>query len=151
MSTLSLETRVVQQPVGFRTVTPRPLVTQHNKHLLGTRKELTLSTEFGETYSVIGTEHSSVNSPGPPFVPNSPSDVSVGSLVKFSRPGGRISNGLVKFKGYLPGRSGIFLGVEMQHENGKHDGVFNEERYFKCRANKGIFISYQKVILVRGN
>ncbi|XP_041114932.1 uncharacterized protein LOC121320566 isoform X2 [Polyodon spathula] len=83
-----------------------------------------------------------------PFAPRSFTDLRVGSLVKFSRPGGKISKGTVKYLGNLPGRQEIYLGVELEgNEVGKHDGTFEGIRCFLCKPNKGVFVSFSKVIM----
>lgn len=55
-----------------------------------------------------------------PFSPRSPGDINLEDVVKFSRAGGKLSQGTVKFVGHLPGRSDAYLGVELDRE-GKHD------------------------------
>ncbi|KAK1169741.1 hypothetical protein AOXY_G8608 [Acipenser oxyrinchus oxyrinchus] len=86
--------------------------------------------------------------PRRPFAPHSIADLKVGSLVKFSRPGGKISKGTVKYLGSLPGRQEIYLGVELEgNEVGKHDGTFEGIRCFLCKPNKGVFVSFSKVIM----
>ena len=51
-----------------------------------------------------------------PFAPRSPGDVRIDDVVKFSRQGGKLSQGTVKFVGHLPGRSDVYLGVELYKE-----------------------------------
>ncbi|KAM4700408.1 uncharacterized protein O3C94_001557 [Discoglossus pictus] len=86
--------------------------------------------------------------PRRPFAPKSVGDLKVGNLVKFSRPGGKISNGTVQYKGLLDGREDVYLGVELEgSEVGKHDGSFQGKRYFLCKPNKGVFVNFSKVIM----
>ncbi|KAG8587098.1 hypothetical protein GDO81_005569 [Engystomops pustulosus] len=86
--------------------------------------------------------------PRRPFAPRSVEDLKIGDLVKFSRPGGKISKGSVEYKGQLPGREEIYLGVELEgNEFGKHDGTFQGRRYFLCKPNKGVFVNFSKVIM----
>ncbi|XP_066283265.1 uncharacterized protein [Branchiostoma lanceolatum] len=121
-------------PPGFRSVSPKAIATQHNRDFH------TMSSS---------TPNLSVPS-RPPFVPRSPGDVQVGYKCKFSRPGGKISKGSVMYVGHLPGRSEAYLGVELDSEDGKHDGVYNGQRFFVCKPNKGVFVSFNKVIMVWG-
>lgn len=51
-----------------------------------------------------------------PFAPRTPGDINIEDVVKFSRQGGKLSQGKVKFVGHLPGRSDIYLGVELDKE-----------------------------------
>ncbi|XP_053560853.1 uncharacterized protein LOC128651914 [Bombina bombina] len=83
-----------------------------------------------------------------PFAPKNVADLKVGHLVKFSRPGGKISNGTIQYKGHLNGREEVYLGVELDgSEVGKHDGIFQGTRYFHCKTNKGVFVNFNKVIM----
>lgn len=69
--------------------------------------------------------------PRRPFAPKSSADLKLGDLVKFSHPGGKISKGTVQYRGPLPGREEVYLGVELEGGDlGKHDGVFQGTRYF---------------------
>ncbi|XP_060688982.1 uncharacterized protein LOC132820729 isoform X2 [Hemiscyllium ocellatum] len=68
-----------------------------------------------------------------PFAPRSIADLKIGHLVKFSRPAGKISKGLIKYLGHLPGRQEAYLGVELEgDEVGRHNGTFEGVRYFIC-------------------
>ncbi|XP_078617922.1 uncharacterized protein LOC144885727 isoform X2 [Branchiostoma floridae x Branchiostoma japonicum] len=121
-------------PPGFRSVSPKAITTQHNRD-----------------YHTMSSSTPNLSVPSrPPFVPRSPGDVQVGYKCKFSRPGGKISKGSVMYVGHLPGRSEAYLGVELDSEDGKHDGVYNGQRFFVCKPNKGVFVSFNKVIMVWG-
>ncbi|XP_063813211.1 uncharacterized protein LOC135050849 isoform X2 [Pseudophryne corroboree] len=86
--------------------------------------------------------------PRRPFAPKSVADLKLGNFVKFSRPGGKISKGTVQYKGHLPGREELYLGVELEGgELGKHDGIFQGVRYFLCKPNKGVFVNFRKIIM----
>ncbi|XP_030055567.1 centrosome-associated protein 350 [Microcaecilia unicolor] len=86
--------------------------------------------------------------PKRPFAPRSVADLKVGNLVKFSRPAGKISKGRVKYLGRLFGREDVYLGVELEgSEMGKHDGTFEGIRHFVCKANKGVFVNFSKIIM----
>ncbi|KAK6168976.1 hypothetical protein SNE40_020115 [Patella caerulea] len=119
---------------GYRSVLPKPLITQQNKHLY-TSSQSTIDFSNSITHGMR------------PYSPSSPADIKTNDIVKFSRQGGKLSIGFVRFIGQLPGRSGIYLGVELYKEEGKHDGVFDEVRYFKCKPNKGVFVAYNKVVM----
>lgn len=43
-------------------------------------------------------------------------DIRQGDFIKFSRPGGKISKGMVKYIGPLPDRSDIYFGLELDSE-----------------------------------
>ncbi len=66
-----------------------------------------------------------------PFVPLKADDIRQGDFIKFSRPGGKISKGMVKYIGPLPDRSDIYFGLELDAEEGKHDGIYQDKRYFQ--------------------
>ncbi|CAF0755974.1 unnamed protein product [Brachionus calyciflorus] len=85
-----------------------------------------------------------------PFVPLKPDDIRIGDFLKFSRPGGKISKGMVKYIGPLPDRSDVYFGLELESEEGKHDGIYNDKRYFQTKPNKGVFVSFSKVVMAWG-
>lgn len=91
-------------------------------------------------------------SPRRPYAPSSISDIRLNDLIKFSRPGGKISKGVVKYIGTLPGKSDQYLGLELEDEGrsfdislqqkskqffvffsieSKHDGVYQGQRLFQ--------------------
>ena len=43
-------------------------------------------------------------------------DIRYGDVVKFSRPGGKISKGVVKYIGPLPDRNDVYYGLELDSE-----------------------------------
>ena len=51
-----------------------------------------------------------------PFAPRTPADINLEDVVKFSRQGGKLSQGTIKYVGHLPGRSDVYLGVELDKE-----------------------------------
>ncbi|KAM8977294.1 uncharacterized protein RCH25_042738 [Pelodytes ibericus] len=86
--------------------------------------------------------------PRRPFAPQNVADLKIGHLVKFSRPAGKISKGIIQYKGHLRGREELYLGVELEgNEVGKHDGTFQGARYFLCKPNKGVFVNFNKIIM----
>ncbi|WAR07410.1 hypothetical protein MAR_017368 [Mya arenaria] len=98
----TLSRTISPAPAGLRTVTTRPLITQHNK------SSLSLSTSLTSLTSGLR-----------PFAPRSPGDLQVNDVIKFSRQGGKLSQGTIKFIGHLPGRGDIYLGVELDKEDVK--------------------------------
>jgi hypothetical protein len=57
-----------------------------------------------------------LRSPRRPYAPSSITDIRLNDLIKFSRPGGKISKGIVKYVGTLPGKSDQYLGLELEDE-----------------------------------
>ncbi|CAF0765859.1 unnamed protein product [Adineta ricciae] len=55
--------------------------------------------------------------------------------------------GTLRYAGTVKFASGLFYGVELDEPEGKHDGQVNDFRYFQCKANHGVFVPYDKVIL----
>ncbi|CAF1028787.1 unnamed protein product [Didymodactylos carnosus] len=51
-----------------------------------------------------------------PYAPTTISDIDLNDVVKFSRPGGKISQGVVKYIGTLPGKFDLYLGLELEDE-----------------------------------
>ncbi len=51
-----------------------------------------------------------------PFVPSKAEDIRIGDVIKFSRPGGKISKGMVKYIGPLPDRNDVYFGLELESE-----------------------------------
>ena len=51
-----------------------------------------------------------------PFAPRSAQDLQIRDVIKFSRQGGKLSQGIIRFIGHLPGRGDIYLGVELDKE-----------------------------------
>lgn len=82
-----------------------------------------------------------------PYIPRSSDDMHIGDVVKFSKQSGKISQGVVKFIGPLYGRRDIYIGIELQNEEGKHDGVFEGRRYFRSKPNKGVFVTFNKIVM----
>eukprot|EP01083_Nonionella_stella_P063404 164759_1 len=55
--------------------------------------------------------------------------------------------GIVRYKGALDGKSGIFYGVELTKGTGKNDGVYKgKARYFTCQKPKGIFVDKKQIL-----
>jgi hypothetical protein len=54
-----------------------------------------------------------------PFVPMRPEEINIDDVVKFSRPSGKITKGIVKYIGMLPERTDVYLGLELDIEGSK--------------------------------
>ncbi|OAF71253.1 hypothetical protein A3Q56_00958 [Intoshia linei] len=54
--------------------------------------------------------------------------------------------GRIRFIGNTEFASGLWIGVEITHGRGKHDGTVNGKIYFKCRKNKGIFVRPNRLL-----
>lgn len=118
--------------VGYRSVFPRPLLTQRNKF----QQSPLMSRRFDLNYANDDTV----------FMPSSPAELSIGDRVKVSRNGGT-SHGRVRYIGHLPGKVGPYLGLELENEGGKHDGIYNGFRYFQCKGYRGVFVPFDRVVL----
>ncbi|CAF1261641.1 unnamed protein product, partial [Didymodactylos carnosus] len=86
-----------------------------------------------------------------PYAPTTISDIHLNDIIKFSRPGGKISKGVVRYIGSLPGKNDQYLGLELEDEESKHDGVYQGQRLFQCKTNKGVFVGFSKVIMAWGS
>jgi hypothetical protein len=58
-------------------------------------------------------------SPKRPYAPLSISDIRLNDIIKFSRPGSKVSKGTVKYIGLLPGKTDQYLGLELEDEGKK--------------------------------
>ncbi len=63
----------------------------------------------------------------------------LGARVEVDRDG-TTSVGVVRYKGTTKFAMGIWLGIELDSDDGKHDGTVGTTRYFVCPPNKGIFV-----------
>ncbi|KAH7825719.1 putative CAP-GLY domain-containing protein [Monocercomonoides exilis] len=48
--------------------------------------------------------------------------------------------GVIRFVGELPGKSGLFVGIELDEPIGKNDGSFEGKKIFECAEKHGIFV-----------
>ena len=64
------------------------------------------------------------HSPRRPYAPSSINDIRLNDIIKFSRPGGKISKGIVKYIGPLPGKNDHYLGLELEDEGQKNSTRF---------------------------
>jgi hypothetical protein len=78
-----------------------------------------------------------------PFAPRSPGDIGIGAVVKFSRQNGKISKGLVRYIGHLPGRNDTYLGLELENE-GKEMILFLCLFLYYNKATRMWFLREQK-------
>lgn len=68
--------------------------------------------------------------------------VSVGDSVELSKD--RV--GVIRYKGPLDGKNGVFYGVELTKGQGKHSGLFKGKRYFDCPKGKGVFVDKKQIL-----
>jgi len=66
-----------------------------------------------------------------PFAPTSSSDIQVGMDILVTRSRGEIGRGVVKYIGPLPGRKGVYIGVELGLGQGEHI-IFSIFRCLLC-------------------
>jgi len=52
----------------------------------------------------------------------------------------RSKPGTVRFVGETSFSTGIWVGVELDAPDGKHDGAVRDRRYFECGAHRGLFV-----------
>ncbi|KAK2718779.1 CAP-Gly domain-containing linker protein 4-like isoform X2 [Artemia franciscana] len=57
--------------------------------------------------------------------------------------------GIIKYIGKVQFADGLWLGLEMRNERGKHDGVVKDVRYFTCKQGRGLFVR-PSAVTVRG-
>ncbi|KAK2718191.1 hypothetical protein QYM36_005494 [Artemia franciscana] len=56
---------------------------------------------------------------------------------------------IIKYIGKVQFADGLWLGLEMRNERGKHDGVVKDVRYFTCKQGRGLFVR-PSAVTVRG-
>jgi len=117
---------------GFRSLSPRMTSTQND-----------VKDTARDRYATLLKR----SLPRRAFAPRSPADLRLGYAIKFTRPGGKLSRGTVRYIGHLASRNEIFIGVELDSTDGKHTGTFQGVKYFSCPINKGIFTPFSKVIM----
>jgi dynactin complex subunit len=61
------------------------------------------------------------------------------------RPGER---GIIRYRGEVAGKPGIFLGIELNKATGKNNGTANGTHYFSCPPSHGIFVRAASLKLV---
>ncbi|XP_037757921.1 uncharacterized protein LOC114020260 isoform X1 [Chelonia mydas] len=125
-------------------------ISQHNRtrHRNSLQNDADVTGRLCSKHAMSRTPVGKVLLPRRPFAPRSVTDLTVGNVVKFSRPAGKISKGTIKYLGNLLGREDVYLGVELEgSEEGKHDGTFQGTRYYFCKPNKGVFVNFSKVIM----
>ena len=54
---------------------------------------------------------------------------------------------VIKFVGEPEFAEGVFLGVELEEPTGKNDGTVHGKRYFRARANHGLFVRPSRATL----
>ena len=54
--------------------------------------------------------------------------------------------GIIRYKGMLHGKNGIYYGIELTKGKGRHSGLFKGRRYFMCAKNKGVFVDKKQIL-----
>ncbi|KAG2461315.1 CYLD hydrolase, partial [Polypterus senegalus] len=68
-----------------------------------------------------------------------------GSMVELRARNGATIYGVVRWIGIPPGKSELWAGVELDYElKNCTDGLFENQRYFSCDDNKGMFVKLQE-------
>eukprot|EP01084_Bolivina_argentea_P294611 506964_1 len=74
--------------------------------------------------------------------------IEIGAIVVLSKD----REGIVRYKGPLEGKSGIFYGLELTKGSGKHNGLWRGKiRYFTSKKNKGIFVDKKQILYKRND
>ena len=71
---------------------------------------------------------------------NALADFEIGDRVSVTGPNGTRNVGTLLFKGNVQFAPGIWAGVELDRPVGRHDGIENDTRYFRCRPNHGVLV-----------
>eukprot|EP01062_Namystynia_karyoxenos_P045466 TRINITY_DN3375_c1_g1_i1.p1 TRINITY_DN3375_c1_g1~~TRINITY_DN3375_c1_g1_i1.p1 ORF type:complete len:832 (+),score=275.72 TRINITY_DN3375_c1_g1_i1:84-2498(+) len=69
----------------------------------------------------------------------------VGSRVSVLRQGAGLFLGTVRYCGQCDFAPGVWVGVELDGEDGRHDGAVHGRRYFTCPPARGIFVRPEAV------
>ncbi|CAL8247723.1 unnamed protein product [Lota lota] len=83
------------------------------------------------------------------FAPHSPMDLQPGHQVRIMLPSGRISNGTVRYLGFLHGEPELCLGVELASPDRttQQDGSHRGQSYFQCDPGYGAFVRFSKLLM----
>lgn len=100
--------------------------TSSSSYSTGTQSLTTTPYHSAATGSYTGTKQFTK-----PFAPTSSSDIRVGMEILVTRSRGEIGRGVVKYVGPLPGRKGVYIGVELRLGQGEHI-FFSISRCFLC-------------------
>ncbi|CAN9500721.1 unnamed protein product [Ophioblennius macclurei] len=65
--------------------------------------------------------------------------LSVDSLVEVTAQSGNLY-GIIRWKGKLPDRKEIFVGLELEEDKGTSDGTMKQTRYFTCPKQRALFV-----------
>lgn len=125
---------------GARSIVHRPINTQRNKYRL--HSSTARQRNVFHTFDVSGKRA---------YKPHTAGDLNIGDVVKVRRAGGRIEVAQVYYIGHLPGKSEPFIGVELEHATGNHDGMYDGFRYFECKPNRGLFVAFDQVVMAWGS
>lgn len=60
--------------------------------------------------------------------------------------------GVVKYIGPLQDKKdGDYVGLEIEHPYGKHNGTHNGKQYFRAKPNHGVFLKPTNLLFMSGN
>ncbi|XP_072540400.1 ubiquitin carboxyl-terminal hydrolase CYLD isoform X2 [Salminus brasiliensis] len=89
-----------------------------------------------------GDETEQMDTSGSPEIPKhlgGNADIDVNSMVEVDLAKGP-TYGTVKWIGYLPGKSDLMAGLELEEDCGVGDGKFKDKRYFTSLPNRSLFV-----------
>ncbi|XP_022808123.1 TNF receptor-associated factor 6-like isoform X4 [Stylophora pistillata] len=119
--------------------------TQNPQTDVWTPKHL-LNPQFGSGLSSCATHHPRLLVR--PFAPDNIRDIKLGMELLVTRSRGQSGRGTVRYIGKILGRKDDYIGVELgPGQEGKHDGTLDGQRYFSCTPNRGIFVSFNEVVM----
>eukprot|EP00042_Codosiga_hollandica_P019983 m.63283 g.63283 ORF g.63283 m.63283 type:complete len:295 (-) comp49629_c0_seq2:48-932(-) len=116
----------------LQTVTPGalPLPLVHVHHENPPQNTRARNTPQAKTTPLSPTEYPTTAPPTGMF-----SELAVGDIVEVRS----MMSGTVRFIGEVDFAPGVWIGLELPHFRGKHDGTVQGRRYFTCPPNRGLF------------
>lgn len=137
IETLAQQTSAITQ----QTIVTSPLV-QHEP-IASTSTEQTNVDQMPPPRSLLSPQHSPSPLSLTPDIPDQPQpSLNIGQRALVANK----VQGIIRYIGYTGFASGVWVGIELDEARGKNDGSVNEQRYFTCPANHGVFAPPSKVI-----